>query len=131
MANLEIGLILPLLGTNVKNIFGESFSLFALPLSNSGASVRNGCPAVPPSRGNRRNSHTLTAAKPFSRSAMISSMCSVPMERRMVLGRIGLASCGNISVVRLIAGGKRSGCTNHCRSQHHRCSSSHRFQSLH
>ena len=27
-----------------------------------------------------------TAAKPFSRSAMMSSMCSVPMDRRMVLG---------------------------------------------
>ena len=28
----------------------------------------------------------LTAAKPFSRSARISSMCSVPMDSRMVLG---------------------------------------------
>ena len=30
--------------------------------------------------------HHLTAAKPFSGSAMISSICSVPMDRRMVLG---------------------------------------------
>ena len=32
--------------------------------------------------------YPFTAANPFSRSAMISSMCSVPMERRIVLGRM-------------------------------------------
>ena len=33
-----------------------------------------------------------TAAKPFSRSAMMSSMCSVPMERRMVFWWMPAAS---------------------------------------
>ena len=36
--------------------------------------------------GKRNGSNHFTAAKPFSRSAMMSSMCSVPMERRIVFG---------------------------------------------
>ncbi len=35
-----------------------------------------------------REKNYLTAAKPFSKSAIISSICSVPMESRMVFGLI-------------------------------------------